>query len=270
VNSRANNLWPLVQCVVLAGGVFAFDNLVQIGVAGAVAYVAVILASVSLTDGRYTFPLAVLCAGLTLLRMLLPAGDASYDFWEVLTNRLLAVFAIFVTAALGIEWKRSKEALQRAHDGLEQRVAERTAELSNLNRDLLAQIERRERAEQTGRELEDRTAIIVEHAVDAIIVFDSDGIVVTWNPRAEEMFGRSQQDVLGEPLVDLIVPEGQRSAFGQTPDASLLNRRTRFAALHQDGHEVPVELYVTSVPWGNKHLFIAFLRELEPDRASVG
>lgn len=273
---RKQNFWPLIQCLVLATGIFAFDLLIPVGIAGAVAYVVVVLAAVTRTDGRYTFGLALACAGLTLLRIFLPTGEEGFNFWQVLTNRLLAVFAIWVTAALGTEWKRSQQALQKARDELEQRVADRTAELSEANENLVNQIAERERAEKTGRELEDRTAVIVEHAVDAIIAIDPDGYVVTWNPRAESLFGWLRHEVLGESLAELIVPEKDRRTDGsnlppfiEASHISPLDELSEVNALHRDGHEFPVELHVKSVPWGEAHLFIAFAREPEKSERST-
>ncbi len=50
------------------------------------------------------------------------------------------------------ERKRSEKALQKARDELEQRVAERTAELASFNKRLLSEIAERERAEEALRE----------------------------------------------------------------------------------------------------------------------
>lgn len=52
------------------------------------------------------------------------------------------------------EGKRAKEALQQAHNTLEQRVAERTSELARSNEQLSREIEERKRAEEALRESE--------------------------------------------------------------------------------------------------------------------
>jgi PAS domain S-box-containing protein len=50
-----------------------------------------------------------------------------------------------------------------------------------------------------------RMAAIVEYSSDAIIGRTLDGIVTSWNPAAEKMFGYSSQEIIGKPF-DLLSP----------------------------------------------------------------
>lgn len=58
------------------------------------------------------------------------------------------------------ERKRAEEELRRARDELEERVAERTAELAEANEELRTEISRRERAEETQRFLSEASAVL--------------------------------------------------------------------------------------------------------------
>ena len=51
-----------------------------------------------------------------------------------------------------------------------------------------------------------RMAAIVEYSDDAIIGRTIDGVITSWNPAAERMFGYSSQEILGRPI-DLLSPE---------------------------------------------------------------
>ncbi|WP_295473386.1 CHASE domain-containing protein [uncultured Pseudomonas sp.] len=51
-----------------------------------------------------------------------------------------------------------------------------------------------------------RLATIVENSSDAIIGEALDGRIITWNRAAEQMFGYTEDEVLGRPLAPLLVP----------------------------------------------------------------
>jgi len=73
-------------------------------------------------------------------------------------------------------------ALQSAHDELEVRVRERTAELAQM-------------------------AAIVQSSDDAIMGKTLDGVVTSWNSGAERMFGYSAREVLGRPMATIFPPD---------------------------------------------------------------
>lgn len=51
---------------------------------------------------------------------------------------------------------------------------------------------------------------LVDNAPDAILVSDNEGIIRFWNSGAEQMFGHSAAEAVGQSL-DLIIPENLRS-----------------------------------------------------------
>ena len=106
-----------------------------------------------------------------------------------------------------------------------------------------------ERALQDG---EERFRSIAEVASDAIIVADSAWRIVYWNQAAVQTFGYLVQDALTMPLTR-IVPERfvQEYVDGMARVVKMNhaqghNARTEISAVHQDGHEFPAELSVSS------------------------
>jgi len=59
------------------------------------------------------------------------------------------------------------------------------------------------------RELEAYHAAAVRTALDGIVVIDGEGFVVDFNPAAEAIFGYARDAVIGEPIVELIIPPGK-------------------------------------------------------------
>ena len=64
-------------------------------------------------------------------------------------------------------------------------------------------ITERERAEEINR----RYSVIIVSSDDAIISKTLDGIVTSWNPGAERLFGYTEHETVGEPISMLIPPE---------------------------------------------------------------
>ena len=128
---------------------------------------------------------------------------------------------------------------------------------------------RRKETEQSLREREEQTRLIVETALDAMVTIDSEGVITGWNPQAEATFGWDGTEAIGHPLKEVIVPEQHREAherglrrYFATGEAVVLNRRIEMTALHRDGHEFPIELAITPIQLGNGIGFSAFVRDI--------
>jgi PAS domain S-box-containing protein len=96
--------------------------------------------------------------------------------------------------------KRSEQALHRAHDELEERVTERTAELTEANERLRREIANRKQAEV----LLQRQAELLHLSYDAVIVWRLRGHIESWNKGAEELYGYSQEEAVGQVTHDLL------------------------------------------------------------------
>ncbi len=118
-------------------------------------------------------------------------------------------FAIFgyrrwkETRAKAAMHRRTGEALRILHDELEKRVQERTADLARANEALRTEMNERKQADATIRGL----ASIVESSNDAVIGEDLGGIVTSWNPAAERIFGYSAAEMIGRSLTIVLPPD---------------------------------------------------------------
>ncbi|HEX5392235.1 MAG TPA: PocR ligand-binding domain-containing protein [Rhodocyclaceae bacterium] len=96
--------------------------------------------------------------------------------------------------------QQAEQALIDAQAKLEQRVDERTAELSATNQRLMAEIEERGRAEEALRQSEQRFRAIFDQTFQLIGVVDVNGTLLQANRTALEFAGVSEADVIGKPF----------------------------------------------------------------------
>ncbi|MGD8794554.1 MAG: PAS domain S-box protein, partial [Anaerolineae bacterium] len=115
-----------------------------------------------------------------------------------------------VRSALLAELRATERALRRARDDLEVRVHERTAELARANRELRAEIERRQQVEHALRESEARHRRLVECSDDLIFSLDRAGTFCTAGGFRLREFGLEPHEVIGRRLDDLFPPEKAR------------------------------------------------------------
>jgi len=118
-------------------------------------------------------------------------------------------------------------------------------------------------------------AAIIASALDCVIATDEAGLVVEFNPAAEQTFGYRRADVIGQAIGDLIVPPSlrQRHTDGfahylRTGEAHVLGRRIEIEGMRSGGETFPVELTITEVRLPERRLFTAHLRDLTAVRAA--
>jgi PAS domain S-box-containing protein len=114
---------------------------------------------------------------------------------------------------------------------------------------------------------------ILQTALDAVVAMRSDGTVAAWNHLAERIFGWREDQVIGRPLVDLIIPAQHREAhcaglarYLRTGEAKILDRRIEIFAADSTGREFPVELSITTMRYDSEVLFVGFLRDITARR----
>lgn len=109
---------------------------------------------------------------------------------------------------------------------------------------------------------------IAQTAQDAIISADSKGIIMSWNPSAESIFGYSENEATGQDL-SIIVPDqyknrhkegmervksgGEKHAIGKTVE---------LIGLHKSGRTFPIELSLSNWTGPNGMEFSGIIRDI--------
>jgi PAS domain S-box-containing protein len=102
--------------------------------------------------------------------------------------------------------KLAEAALLKAHDNLELRVEDRTAELKAANNKLLQEIVERKRAEEALRDSETRFRHVTEAAFEGIAVTERGKLIDVTNKLAR-LFGYQRKELIGKSLSELIEPK---------------------------------------------------------------
>jgi len=130
-------------------------------------------------------------------------------------------------------------------------------------------ISERDKTERRIRQSETMKTAMLESSLDAIITIDQFGNIVEFSPSAEEIFGYSRKELIGQSMAERIIPGELRGAHEQgmthylkTGEANVFGQRLELKALRKNGEEFPCEVAITPLEVNNKIYFTAFLRDI--------
>jgi PAS domain S-box-containing protein len=126
----------------------------------------------------------------------------------------------------------------------------------------------RKRVEAELFRSDQRIRSIVENVLDAIITIDSQGVVQSYNPAADRIFGYTASEVIGNN-VNMLMPEPhQTSHDGYLEDyfklgqAKMIGTDREVMGLRKDGTTFPMELTVSEMLLGEEVHFIGTVRDI--------
>lgn len=121
---------------------------------------------------------------------------------------------------------------------------------------------------QEVTDAEERMRSVVDHVLDAIITIDSRGIIDTFNPAAERIFGYSRSEVLGRN-VSMLMPEPDRSRhdsylsnYLRNGEAKIIGIGREVTGRRKDGTTFPMELAISEFHLGAQRLFTGIVRDI--------
>jgi len=146
-------------------------------------------------------------------------------------------------------------------------------DLTEFSRHYRTTCEARNAAELALRESEDTFRNLTASALDGIILMDKQGNVAYWNEAATNIFGYSNQDVLRKPIHSLLrlrrVGEDQGLIrLDQMDRRENIAHTLELTAEHLDGHDVIVELSLSSARIKNQWYAIWIVRDISERKRS--
>ncbi|QIN81619.1 PAS domain S-box protein [Rubrobacter tropicus] len=129
-------------------------------------------------------------------------------------------------------------------------------------------ITERKRSEEKLKKSEARTRAIVDTATDAIITMTTNGLIRSFNPAAERIFGYPTDEVIGQPL-RMLMPDRFRGSHEASFRAYLEGREARvvgrgaveLAGLRKNGEEFPLDLSLGEMREDGDILFTGIIRD---------
>ncbi|MBF0379970.1 MAG: response regulator [Magnetococcales bacterium] len=168
--------------------------------------------------------------------------------------------------------------------------------LAEQKKELEREVKRRKEVEEQLRishqsvtiraiDRESRLQATMENALDAIICIDTNGIVVEFNPAAENLFGFKQHEILGKDIAEKIVPPELRQQHRQGLSRYIEkmncgkeiggnSRMVDTLGLRADGKRISLEVSISSFSCEDGTHLTAFFRDITDrkqfSRALVG
>ena len=125
------------------------------------------------------------------------------------------------------------------------------------------------------REKETRLQAIIEHAGDAIVTIDDAGLVETFNPAAQRIFGYRPDEIVGQPIVKLVARHYRANvahdveAMGRDGLASGAAVNRQVFAERRSGARFPANLVVSEMRVGERRAFTGLVRDISERRRSA-
>ncbi len=122
--------------------------------------------------------------------------------------------------------------------------------------------------EETLREQAERLRSILETVPDAIIVIDDNGLIESFSPAAERLFGWKAAEVIGQN-VNILMPspyhaqhDGYLARYRRTGERRIIGIGRVVVGQRRDGSTFPMELAVGEMNRPSGRFFTGFVRDL--------
>lgn len=150
-------------------------------------------------------------------------------------------------ASMSAQVSSYQDSLKRVNEELEHKVAERTAELQSV----------------AGRYQN-----IVENMVDGLITIDTQGVILSFNRLAENIFGYQEDEVIGSKI-NLLMPEPYHSAHDEyirhylaTGEKKVIGIGREVEGRRKDGSVFPIDLAISELHIEGERVFSGIVRDI--------
>ncbi len=186
------------------------------------------------------------------------------DRWRVVDN----VKSLVEGDAEGFEVEYRSRRIDGSYADVRNRGCIIRNELGHATRILgsITDITERKKAQQALRESEERMRSVLDAVIDAIVTVDRHGIINSVNPATLQMFGYTQDELVGKNI-SILMPQPYRDEhdgyierYLQTGEARIIGIGREATALRKDGSTFPVDLAISAI--NQLGLFTGMIRDI--------
>jgi len=161
-----------------------------------------------LGDAWLPFLLAAVLIAMDLAADRLPATRHALDLSHLALGALIVLSSLALMRWAVRKQKSVESVLRQAHDELETRVSERTADLEAVNQALQAEVAERQRVERALRTSDETARAMMNASSESALLLDLQGGVLACNAIAAQRLGATVEGLVGASLFDFFTPEG--------------------------------------------------------------
>lgn len=139
---------------------------------------------------------------------------------------------------------------------------------------LISDITERNRTQQQLRDSEEKYRVLLESAAEGIVIVNAAGTIELVNRRAEELFGYSREELLGQPI-EVLIPERYhanhhrfRGGYTERPQQRPMGIGRELLGRRKDGSEFPLEVSLSPVELGEQRLIMSFIIDITERKRS--
>jgi len=151
---------------------------------------------------------------------------------------------------------------------MELAVSEMQVDEQRMFTGIVRDITDRKQAEQDVRDRESRIQAIVDTVVDGIVTINEKGIVETFNPAAEKLFGYAHEEVIGHN-VNILMPgpytdehDSYLDNYLKSGEARVIGIGREVVGKRKNGSTFPMELAVSEMQVGEQRMFTGIVRNI--------
>lgn len=123
--------------------------------------------------------------------------------------------------------------------------------------------------EQEKKTNEINRKLVLDSALNVVILFDKSGEIISWNKKAQILFGKTEEEVVGKKVYETVFSESHSvmcraniANYTEKGDTSNMFRQIGCVAVNKENKEFPIEIAITPILQNKNLIFYLFIKDI--------